>query len=205
MTVKQQVCGRESPRSLDFVRLALLGSPSGARCVTRPSACVTCIARDGSSDLPLSIPPVSAVLSAETRWLAELATWAGLEGAGRSTKAADTSTSRAGASPSRILNSVRKSLHCRGDRRITNHDSRRRAVGVDDRLSPCPVTPHFAGRPDRLQYRSEFDPHHGPTRRSLIHTVVREYFGHRAPLPAVSRAETPNARLYSGTESRTIL
>jgi glutamate dehydrogenase (NAD(P)+) len=38
---------------------------------------------------------VSAIFSAETRWLAELATWAGVEGAERSTKTADTSTSRA--------------------------------------------------------------------------------------------------------------
>ena len=37
-------------------------------------------ARDGSSDLPLSIPPVSAVLPAETRWLAELASGRGWKG-----------------------------------------------------------------------------------------------------------------------------
>ena len=35
--------------------------------------------------------------------------------------------------------------------------------------------------------------------------VVRDYFRHRVPISAVSRAETPNARLYSGKESRTTL
>jgi hypothetical protein len=35
------------------------------------------------------------------------------------------------------------------------------------------------------------------------HTVVREYFAHRVPIPAVSRAETLNARFHSGAESRT--
>jgi len=34
-------------------------------------------------------------------------------------------------------------------------------------------------------------------------TVVRDYFWHRVPISAVSRAETPNVRLYSGKESRT--
>ena len=34
-------------------------------------------------DLPLSIPPVFAVFPAELRRLAELATWAGMEGAER--------------------------------------------------------------------------------------------------------------------------
>ena len=31
----------------------------------------------------------------------------------------------------------------------------------------------------------------------LFDTVVREYFQHRVPISAVSRAETPNTRLYS--------
>ena len=33
--------------------------------------------------------------------------------------------------------------------------------------------------------------------------VVREYFQHRVPVSAVSRVETPNARIHSGKESRT--
>ena len=32
---------------------------------------------------------------------------------------------------------------------------------------------------------------------------IGDYFQHRAPISAVSRAETPNVQLYSGTESRT--
>ncbi|PSP24555.1 hypothetical protein BRC61_01840 [Halobacteriales archaeon QH_10_65_19] len=53
---------------------------------------------------------------------------------------------------------------------------------------------------------SEQDPQ--PAGESLgdqrpTHTVVRDYFQHRVQISVVSRAETPNARFHSGTESRT--
>ena len=128
MTVKQQVCERESPRSLDFVRLVVreskilvitkiedfrttaLGSSSGARCGPH---CVAVLASPGigdsrahgsrrersgwierreseipeptapaADDLPLPVPSVSVVSSADTRWPTAVRTGIGLEGAG---------------------------------------------------------------------------------------------------------------------------
>ena len=63
--------------SNDVARLTIRGS------LRSSLRCGPCFARDRSSDLPLSIPPVFAVFPAEIQRLAELATWAGMEGAER--------------------------------------------------------------------------------------------------------------------------
>ena len=136
MTVKQQVCGRESPRSLDVVRLALLGSPSGARCGPH---CVAVLASPGIDRATCPFQSRPCLLCCRPRyggwpnWQRGRG-WKGpsarrrrptqaLRGrCGERSAQRGPRVERSGASPSRILNSFHESLRRFVDIRETDRE-----------------------------------------------------------------------------------
>ena len=91
--MKQRVRDRERPRSLDCAHFATLRSPAGTRCAPRPPACGAYVVRAGSSDLPRSFPPESAVFAVHNRVDGRISD-AGGTGRGRLSSAAEAPIAR---------------------------------------------------------------------------------------------------------------